>query len=67
MTDAMKKARYAALTNAEEFIRNHIEGGIGPEDMEGIDFELYTKACYYVANLLGKKADKLLKTLTSNK
>jgi hypothetical protein len=53
------KARYQALTNAEEFIRRHgDEGGI---DEDTFDFpeELYHREKLKVAKMLGKLADKL--------
>lgn len=52
------EAKYGALTNAAEFIRNHgEEGGQNQEDYS-FPLELYFSEAAKIADMLDKKAEK---------
>lgn len=67
MTKQRKEAQYAALTTAAAMIDEHVGGGLSPEDLGGIDIEIYQKACSSVAKMLNRKAEKLILSHTNNK
>lgn len=59
-------ARYQALSNAAEMIRNHHEGGgIGDETFEGdCSLDEYVSEAKKIARALDRKASKILPLIT---
>lgn len=64
MTDENRKRLAMSLDNASEFIRQHVESGLEPEDINESDeegLESYKKACYRASKLIDTLSKKYKK------